>query len=219
MSNQAQERVFVGFVGHELLARGGLADVVRAAKRSHDEDAGARICVYEEEGASLLELDLRGSIKDVLDRLAVEKRAEGAAVEELSGPGKRGPGRPRLGVISGEVSLLPKHWKWLREQRSSASATLRRLVDADMKARASERARERAIDAAHRMMWDLAGDLPGFEEAGRALFAQDFSAFRRLIEGWPEAIQGQMHRFIDRVQVSEPPPASVNPRRAGTVRP
>ena len=45
-------------------------------------------------------------------------------------PTKRGPGRPKLGVVAREVTLLPAHWTWLANQPGGASVALRRLVDA-----------------------------------------------------------------------------------------
>jgi len=35
-------------------------------------------------------------------------------------------------------------------------------------------------------MQAIAGDLPGYEEATRALFADDLSALRERISAWPE---------------------------------
>lgn len=109
----------------------------------------------------------------------------------------RGPGRPKLGVVCREVSLLPRHWEWLAEQRGGASATLRRLVEGAKKSESREAVARRAVEAAHRFMWDLAGDEPGFEEATRSLFAMDFDLFEKQTSGWPAAIRDQLARYIE----------------------
>lgn len=87
-------------------------------------------------------------------------------------------GRPRLGVVGREVTLLPRHWEWLDQQRGGASAALRRLIDENRKERAAEDAIREAQDSTNRFMMAIAGDLPGFEEAVRALYARDGAKFR-----------------------------------------
>jgi uncharacterized protein (DUF1330 family) len=105
---------------------------------------------------------------------------------------KRGRGRPRLGVVSREIGLLPRHWAWLKQQPRSASAALRRLVDQAAKATAPAEATRLAREKAYRSMSRLGGDLPGFEEASRALFAGDLPGLRARMEGWPEALVEQI---------------------------
>jgi hypothetical protein len=107
-----------------------------------------------------------------------------------------------LGVTSREVSLLPRHWQWLSAQKGGASATLRRLVeDARKRGAEGELVRSR-VEAAHRFMWDIAGDLPGFEESSRALFAHDFEKFERLILCWPVDIQSILTRYVGEARVA-----------------
>ena len=104
-------------------------------------------------------------------------------------------GRPKLGVVAREVTLLPRHWQWLAGQPGGASVTLRKLVDAARKADgAADAARMRAA-AAYRFMAAIAGDLPGFEEAARDLFAADWAGLRRRVQDWPPDIQDQMMRL------------------------
>src|ERR1700739_3037247 len=38
------------------------------------------------------------------------------------------PGRPKLGVVAREVTLLPRHWDWLATQPGGGSVALRKLV-------------------------------------------------------------------------------------------
>jgi hypothetical protein len=58
-----------------------------------------------------------------------------------------------------------------------------------------ELARER-VDAAHGVMWALAGDRVGFEEASRALYNQKWEIFDRLIAPWPEDIVAQLREMV-----------------------
>jgi len=170
---------FAAFDGEAQLARGSLRDVVAAVKRRWDEDPGALVLVFEDASGRQLDFDLRGSLGEVLGR--VDPR-----------PARAGRGRPRLGVTSREVTLLPRQWAWLEAQPGSASASLRRLVDA---ARANETARDRARRAAAatgRVMTALAGNHEHFEEAYRALDAGDRSRFEALSAGWPASVRAYL---------------------------
>ncbi|HEX2675004.1 MAG TPA: DUF2239 family protein, partial [Polyangiales bacterium] len=106
-----------------------------------------------------------------------------------------GPGRPKLGVISREVSLLPKHWDYLEAEPNGISAALRRLVEAAMKRNSGTQRARLALEATGRFMTTMAGDLPGFEEALRALYAKDHEAFEARIRKWPKDIRKQLQRM------------------------
>ena len=115
-------------------------------------------------------------------------------------PKRAGPGRPKLGVTSREVSLLPRHWEWLEDQGTGVSAALRRLVD-EARRREPEAARaRRARDAAGCFMWAMAGNLPGFEEASRALYAGDEARLEGLVEGWPPDVRDHALRLARRAR-------------------
>ncbi|MGQ4827642.1 DUF2239 family protein, partial [Enterococcus faecalis] len=62
-------------------------------------------------------------------------------------------------------------------------------VDGASKAVDPRRQRRAAQDAAYRFMQAIAGDLPGYEEATRALFADDPSALKERIAAWPADVQ------------------------------
>lgn len=110
--------------------------------------------------------------------------ASGEPVDlDISAPAPRG--RPRLGVTAREVTLLPRHWDWLARQPGGASAALRRLVETARKETSAADARRERRDAAYRAMRTLAGDLPGFEEAARRLFADDRTGLVSQIAPWP----------------------------------
>jgi hypothetical protein len=131
--------------------------------------------VFEVETGRQIDFDLRGSLDDVLAR------------ELPTAP--RGPGRPKLGVTSREVSLFPRHWDWLETQPSGISGALRRLVEQAIKGQ-SGKDRARVIRAAlSRFLTSMAGDRPHYEEASRALFAGDTKRFEALIERWPKDIR------------------------------
>lgn len=182
----------MAFEGHALLARGALADVGQAVRGRLAAGSQARLAVYDERSGRPVDLDCSGG-----DPAFVNEPAEaGASGIELDAQGPRGPGRPKLGVVSREVSLLPRHWEWLAAQRGGASASLRRLVDAARKEGVAGQRVKDAVEVAHRFLWDLAGDLPDFEEATRALFAHDFAALERRTASWPAGVREQLARFL-----------------------
>lgn len=98
-------------------------------------------------------------------------------------------GRPKLGVVAREVTLLPRHWEWLAQQRGGASAALRRLVDEARNVHAAHDRMRQAKEASYRFMSALGGDLPGFEDASRALFAHKAADFSHKIAHWPVDVQ------------------------------
>lgn len=144
--------------------------------------------IFETDTGRELDLDLRGSASEVADRYpaaAVEPNPQDTIDETV--PRKRG--RPKLGVVGREITLLPRHWQWLDTQRGGASAALRRLVDGARKESAGEDAARAAQDRTQRFLTTIAGNQPGFEEAVRALYARDGKAFRLQSKGWPDDVQ------------------------------
>lgn len=166
---------FTAFAGSRRIAAGSLLDIAPAVKTAFDAGE-AKLLVFDDASGRISELDLRGSVDDVLARLR-------AASPPRPAPAR---GRPKLGVTAREVTLLPAHWDWLAAQPGGASAALRRLVDQARRAPA-DKTRE-ALDAAYRIMSALAGDLPGFEEATRAFYAGDHSRFHEVTTDWPADI-------------------------------
>lgn len=167
---------YTAFAGHRLLASGPKREVLLALKAQ--EGDRERVLVFDDATGRQVDFDLRGTPEEVLAR-----------AEE---PPRTGPGRPKLGVVSREVSLLPRHWEWLEEQPNGISAALRRLVD-DARKREPESARaRRAREAAGRFMWAIAGDFPDFEEASRALYAGDEARLRRLTRAWPKEVRAHL---------------------------
>ncbi|VWX63372.1 conserved hypothetical protein [Burkholderiales bacterium 8X] len=110
-------------------------------------------------------------------------------------PATRAVGRPRLGVVAREVTLLPRHWDWLARQPGGASVALRRLVDEARRVHADRDAERASREAAYKFMSVIAGDLAGFEEAARALFAGERVAFEARIANWPHDVRAHLQRL------------------------
>ena len=181
------------FVGSRLLAAGALIDVALAVKAARESKEP--ILVFDDASGRVIDLDLRGSKAEILARLPKILAAGGFSrsprdeeAELAAGPEKRGRGRPKLGVVPREVTLLPRHWDWLATQPGGASVTLRRLVDEARRSGASAQRQREAREAAYRFMSAMAGNRPAFEDVTRALFAGDAAKFGSLVAAWPEAI-------------------------------
>lgn len=179
------------FEGDRCLTEGGLADVAAVAKAAADREQAA-VLVFETATGQTVAVDFRGSIDDVLSRLTPPPSDEAAPPPA---PAPRGPGRPKLGVVAREVTLLPRHWEWLSRQAGGASVALRKLVDDARNAHAlADRARQ-AQEAAYRFASTLVGDQPGFEAATRALFAGEAAAFDTATQAWPPDVRRQALRL------------------------
>lgn len=172
--SEDEDRSCIAFEGPRRLAAGPLREV-RPLVQAALGRAEAPVLVFDAQTSRQIEVAPAG--------------APSVAAPPDSAEVQRGRGRPRLGVVAREVTLLPRHWEWLNGQPGGASAALRRLVeDARRSAAAANSARE-AREAAYRFMSAMAGDLPGFEEATRALFRGERGRFGELIEGWPSDIR------------------------------
>lgn len=160
------------FSGNRRVAAGSKLQVALELKRLGLTE---NILIFEDATGRQIDFDLSGDESDIARRLI------GSGTEEPA----RGRGRPRLGVVSREVTLLPRHWEWLGRQRGGASAALRRLID---EARTADMPNERADAArarADRFMLAVLGDQPGYEEASRALYAGDRQRFEEMSADWP----------------------------------
>ena len=174
------------FDGPRLLARGALVDVALAVKAALARNPTASLLTFEDASGRVIDLDLRGTEAEVVARLT---RPEAPIAGGSDNASARGRGRPKLGVVAREVTLLPRHWEWLAAQPGGASQALRRLVDQARRADGGRSRLRAAQDAAYRFMAAMAGDLPGFEEASRALFAADRSRFAEHSATWPDDVR------------------------------
>jgi hypothetical protein len=170
------------FLGTRRIASGDLAEVALKSKQATDRDKWAQVVIFDDVTSQVIEVDFRGTQKDVLRRIA---EASPASVEAPPEATTRGPGRPKLGVVAREVTLLPRHWDWLASQPGGASVALRKLVEHALRANEGKDRRRRAQEAAYRFLSAMAGNEPGFEEAARALFAGKQARFDEIVEPWP----------------------------------
>ena len=189
---------FSAFAGPKLLASGPLAEVAIAIKIATGAIADP-IVIFDNATGKSLDIDLRGSHREVVARLPQPSTPE-PATEASTEP--RGRGRPKLGVVAREVTLLPRHWEWLGTQPGGASVALRKLVEEARRVHGDRDRLRAARDAAYHFMSTMAGDRPGFEEASRALFADDRRRFAGLIAPWPEDIRDHIIKlaFSDRAE-------------------
>jgi hypothetical protein len=186
------EPLYIAFAGQTRIAEGDLADVARAVRVHLDTGEPVPIAVLDARTSAPVDLDLRGTPDEAADRAEAMLAAQTAAAERSA------RGRPRLGVVAREVTLLPRHWDWLNAQRGGASVTLRKLVDAARKqGRANERT-QRLQDVTYRFLSAVAGDLPGFEETARALYAWDLERLEALIADWPPDVREHTLRLLRR---------------------
>jgi hypothetical protein len=181
-------RAFIAFEGDRRVAAGDLRDVARAAKELLDRRKDASILIFDGVTGAPVDLDFRGTVTDVLEKLPTVADASATAAGAMPST-PRGPGRPKLGVIAREITLLPRHWEWLAQQPGGASVALRRLVE-EARQSGEERDRiRRAQDAAYRFMSAMAGDKAHYEDAVRALFADEAAHFEELIAAWPADVR------------------------------
>jgi hypothetical protein len=185
------------FHGAHRIASGDLEHVARKTKELIDEGQSSLILIFDDTTSAPIDIDFRGTMEDVLRRLGRRLGAgkgdrQPGQADELPAAQRdppRGPGRPKLGVVAREVTLLPRHWQWLNSQPGGASVALRRLVEHARKANVDKDRVRQAQEAAYRFMSAMAGDRPGFEEAARALFAGNRDRFDDEIAGWPDDIR------------------------------
>jgi hypothetical protein len=202
--NAALRALCTAFDGHRRIASGSLKEVALAVQVATSRGAAGAILVFDDRSGRLVDIDTRGRPQDVLDRLAASAAApveEGSSdlpvAESPRSAAPRGRGRPKLGVVAREVTLLPRHWDWLGAQPGGASVALRKLVEAARRSSGPGDALRRSQEAAYHFMSALAGDLPGYEEATRALFASDRPRLRECISGWPGDVREYTLRMAD----------------------
>jgi hypothetical protein len=179
---------FSAFNHHHLIANGPLHDVARAAKQALESGVREPLLLFEDASSRQIEIDFRGTLDDVLARL-------NPAGRESVPSANRGPGRPKLGVVSREVTLMPRHWDWLGQQPGGASSVLRRLVEQAARGGSPKERARLAVESADRFMRVMAGDLPGYEEASRAFYRSEREMFASLIKPWPADVGTHLQRL------------------------
>lgn len=161
---------------------------------SGEPDAVAQAIAAEgaADGTVVILDDATGHVVEI-DRRPPARQGAAAPTPSAARPGR---GRPKMGVVAREVTLLPRHWDWLARQPGGASAALRRLVEAGLREAAGPDRARAAQESLYRVMSALAGDAPGFEAASRALFARDDAAFDALLAAWPPDVAAYVAGFV-----------------------
>jgi uncharacterized protein len=193
--DQPNTAQWTAFAGSRRISAGALSDVALAAKEAIERGEQTPVLIFD--GASrVVDVDFRGSDADVIARLAPDASTGDDTLvdDDNASPYRdsltpRGRGRPKLGVVAREVTLLPRHWDWLATQPGGASAAVRRLVDEARQAYAEKDQLRHAKESAYRFMSAMAGNEPGFEEATRALFAGNKARFAEMTERWPRDVR------------------------------
>ena len=195
---------YIAFEGDRRIASGDLREVARAAKHTLDRRNDASILVFDDASSGPIEIDFRGTVEEVLARLPDVTRVAVASDDAmLSAP--RGPGRPKLGVVAREITLLPRHWDWLARQPGGASVAIRKLVEEARRTGEGKDRLRQAREAAYRFMSVMAGNKPHYEDAIRALFAGDRERFEELIAGWPADVRDHASQLAERAFRREVP--------------
>jgi uncharacterized protein len=199
LSMNPQTETAIAFERDRRIAAGELRDVVRAAREMLERRKDAPILVFDGNTGEPIDIDFRGTVDDVLARLPQDAAVTPAADHaEPELPPSRGPGRPKLGVVAREITLLPRHWDWLAQQSGGASVAIRKLVEEARRTGEENDRIRRAQEAAYRFMSAMAGNAPHYEDAIRALFASDPAGFEKCIAGWPEDVRDQSAKFAAR---------------------
>src|SRR5712672_3500391 len=182
-------RSFTAFLGHRRLVSGPLAEVALAVLKASHSAAAEPIVIFDDANGRPIDLDLRGTERDIVARLPQPASNPETLADDLSAAEPRGRGRPKLGVVAREVTLLPRHWQWLGSQPGGASVALRKLVEAARRANQETDQLRQRQEAAYHFMSAMAGNEPHFEEASRALFANDRRRFSELVGAWPADVR------------------------------
>ncbi|WP_087501253.1 DUF2239 family protein [Pseudomonas sp. SID14000] len=190
--NATEHTSWIAFSKSKCIASGAPREVATDVKRIADSQASDNVLVFDAKTSQRIEIDLRGSLSAVLRRLPAAQQQEPAPDSALPTSSGRTAGRPRLGVIAREVTLLPRHWEWLATQPGGASVALRKLVEQGLRSSKEADRLRQAQEAAYRFMEVMAGDSPGFEEATRALFAGDLGRLQQLVSKWPRDVRNHV---------------------------
>jgi hypothetical protein len=155
------------FLGDQRIASGERDQVTRLVEERYDAADQQAIIAFDDATGRRVDLDYWD---------AGSGGSAGAAAP------RRRPGRPKMGVIAREVTLLPRHWEWLARQSGGASATIRRLIEAASRSAPDPKGRR---DAVYHFLNATCGDRPGYEAALRALYQGDRDRFADAVADWP----------------------------------
>lgn len=168
------QSTYTAFLGNQLLVTGQALDVALVIKNI--AESISTVLVFNDQTGKQIDLDVSGSEQDIQLRYGTSENT------------MKKVGRPKLGVISREITLQQKHWDWLDQQSSSASAVIRKLIDKELNDPNSEGNKMLAKQATDRFMSAMLGNMPNYEEATRALYQGNKQVFLDLIKNYPEDI-------------------------------
>ncbi len=175
------------FSGFRNIATGDLEEIIERTYDFLRNNEQQSILIFDNKTGKQIDFNFDGTLQEVMQN-------------NLPPEPKKGPGRPRLGVVNGEISLLPRHWEWLQQQPQNASASLRRLIESAVKNTKPEDEEKQSIDAAGKFMWAIAGNLIGFEEASRALYSRKWIIFDMLTASWPDDVRNHLGLMLKSVR-------------------
>ena len=200
---------YTSFNGHKRIASGSLKVNALAVKHALATGVPNPLLTFCDQTGQVVDIDIRGSDAEMFARLppdGYQLQGTDSPLIDCADPGEpRGRGRPKLGVVAREVTLLPRHWDWLTAQPGGASVTLRKLVDEARRANVDRDRQRRASECAYHFMSVMAGDMAGFEEATRALFANDAAKFHQLTEAWPTDVRDYLRYLACPLPLAEVP--------------
>ncbi|WAW09813.1 DUF2239 family protein [Oxalobacter vibrioformis] len=188
---------YTSFDGNKRIASGSLQANALAVKQALAARSHGAVLTFNDQTGETVEIDVCGTDADILSRLrGLTPSAPAILSEEPNAePVPESRGRPKLGVVSREITLLPRHWEWLESQPGGASVTLRKLVEKARKAGAETDRQRHMQERTYRFMSAVAGNLPAFEEASRALFASEAERFYQHTESWPSDIRDYIRQL------------------------
>lgn len=180
------------FHGYQRIYQGDLQGLIQ---QINTKNANTTFLIFNDSTGKVLDINFNGSADQIYQSVIL------TYPELESKPKTRG--RPKLGVVAKEITLLPRHWEWLAEQRGGASATLRRLIDQARKATLAESQQRKMHERTYQFLNAIAGNLPNYEECLRALFANDLVAFQKYLTEWPQDIQAYAKQLITQIDDEE----------------
>ncbi len=187
---ESQPAHCTAFAGNRRIASGTLSEVALKAKWVIDQGEQGPIIIFDDQTSEPIEVDFRGTSDEITQKLGNRANVTVAVAE------KRGPGRPKLGVVGREVKLLPRYWTWLDGQPGGASVALRKLVEAAKRSNHEKDRARQSREAVHKFMYAMAGNLPGFEEASRAFYRRNQERFDQIAELWPPDVRDHARKLV-----------------------
>lgn len=185
------DTICIAFSGDIKISSGPILKVAEATKKHLIKKPNSDIQIFDHDTGQFLEVDFRGSLSQVVERM---KKSFIIETEKI-----RGPGRPKLGVVSKEITLLPKHWDWLNLQANGASGSIRKLIDEAMKRNVAKDELKRSQNSVYKFMTIMAGNYPLYEEALRAFYANDNAKFKYIITNWPKDVRDHLLKMTDQI--------------------